>query len=138
LIVDDHAAIRRGVQSILNSDSQVQVIGMAENGEEAVKMAGELKPDLVVMDVSMPKMNGIEACRQILTGNPEVKIILLTLHDGPEWVELGIGAGARGYLLKSETEGELLRAVEIVRSGELYVSPSFDPSVRERVHNRPH
>jgi DNA-binding NarL/FixJ family response regulator len=133
LIVDDHAFIRRGIQSILNASGEWELVGEAENGVNAVRMAGELKPDLIVMDVSMPEMNGIEATRSIHRDLPNIKIVLLTLHDSAELVRSAFRAGAQAYLLKSEAEQELLRALRIVSGDGTYVSPKVDPSVLKNI-----
>lgn len=126
LVVDDHAVIRRGIQSILRSWPEWNVCGEAANGVEALRLAEELKPEIIVMDLSMPVMSGLEATRLIRKTQPGVKILLLTLHDSVEWVETAFRAGVRGYLLKSDTERELLRALSVVGSDGIYLSPSFD------------
>ena len=127
LVVDDHTVIRRGIQSILRAWPEWQITGEAANGEEAVRLAQELKPDIVLMDISMPVMGGLEATRAIRKVCPEIKVLLLTLHDSLEWVESALQAGARGYLLKSDTEGELVRALNVVAGNGIYASPSLDP-----------
>lgn len=123
LIVDDHAFIRRGVQSILQSFPEWEACGEADNGQEAVRLAGDLNPDIIIMDVSMPGMSGVEATRAIHRTQPEIKIVLLTLHDSAELVQHGFRAGASGYVLKSDAEQELIRALASVARGETYVSP---------------
>src|SRR5882672_7234348 len=128
LIVDDHAVIRRGIQSILRAQPEWEVLGEAGNGEDAVRIATELHPDIVLMDISMPGMSGLEATREIRKHHPDAKILLLTLHDSLEWVQTAFNAGARGYLLKSETEGELVKALAIVANDGIYTSPSLDQS----------
>jgi DNA-binding NarL/FixJ family response regulator len=133
LIVDDHAVIRRGIQSILRAWPEWEISGEASNGTEAVQLAASLKPEIVLMDISMPGMNGLEASRAIRKTNPEIKIILLTLHDSLEWVETALHAGARGYLLKSETENELIRALKVVAEDGIYTSPSLDGDRVKRI-----
>jgi len=133
LIVDDHAVIRRGIQSILRAWPEWEISGEASNGTEAVQLAASLKPEIVLMDISMPGMNGLEASRAIRKTNPEIKIILLTLHDSLEWVETALHAGARGYLLKSETENELIRALKVVAENGIYTSPSLDGDRVKRI-----
>jgi DNA-binding NarL/FixJ family response regulator len=133
LIVDDHAVIRRGIQSILRAWPEWEISGEASNGAEAVQLAASLKPEIVLMDISMPGMNGLEASRAIRKTNPEIKIILLTLHDSLEWVETALHAGARGYLLKSETENELIRALKTVAENGIYTSPSLDGERVKRI-----
>jgi DNA-binding NarL/FixJ family response regulator len=124
LIVDDHTFIRRGIQSILDSSPGWQFCGEAENGIEAIRLASELKPDIIIMDVSMPGLNGLEATRVIHEAHPSIKILLLTLHESTEVLRSAFRAGAKGYLLKSEAEHELLRALVALSGEKLYVSPS--------------
>ena len=133
LVVDDHAVIRKGIQSILDAWQEWQVSGEAANGEEAVQLTKDLKPDIVLMDISMPRMGGLEATRAIRKLSPDAKVLLLTLHDSLEWVETALHAGARGYLLKSDTEGELMRALKVVAGNGIYASPSLDPDRVNRI-----
>ena len=126
LVVDDHTVIRRGIQSILRAWPEWEIAGEAADGEEAVQLTTNVRPDIVLMDISMPRMGGLEATRAIRKVCPEVKILLLTLHDSLEWVEIALQAGARGYLLKSDTEGELVRALNVVAGNGIYISPSLD------------
>jgi DNA-binding NarL/FixJ family response regulator len=133
LVVDDHAVIRKGIQSILGAWPEWQVSGEAANGEEAVQLTKDLKPDIVLMDISMAGMGGLEATRAIRKLCPDAKVLLLTLHDSLEWVETALHAGARGYLLKSDTEGELMRALKVVAGNGIYASPSLDPDRVNRI-----
>jgi len=133
MIVDDHAFIRRGVQSILNSVPGWELCGEAENGVAAIRLAGDLKPDVIIMDVSMPGLNGLEATRIIHEAQPSVKIVLLTLHDSTEVLRSGFHAGAQGYLLKSEAEQELLRALQAVTEEGTYISPKVDVDIARAV-----
>ena len=126
LIVDDHAFIRRGIQSILNSSPGWEFGGEAENGIAAIRMAADLKPDVIIMDVSMPGLNGLEATRVILEAQPGIKILLLTLHQSVEILRSAFRAGAQGYLLKSEAEQELLRALNMITGEQIYISPKVD------------
>ncbi|HEY6127124.1 MAG TPA: response regulator transcription factor [Candidatus Acidoferrum sp.] len=126
LVVDDHMVIRKGIQSILRAWPEWEISGEAANGEEAVQLTKDLKPEIVLMDMSMPGMGGIEATRLIRKVHPAAKVLLFTLHDSLEFVEAALRAGARGYLLKSDTEGELVRALNVVAANGFYTSPSFD------------
>ena len=126
LVVDDHTVIRRGIQSILRAWPDWEVSGEAASGEEAIELTRNLKPDIVLMDISMPGIGGLEATRLIRKICPEAKVLLLTLYDSLEWVETALRAGARGYLLKSDSEGELMRALNIVAGNGVYTSPSLD------------
>ena len=126
LVVDDHAFIRRGVNSILQSFPEWELCAEAENGQEAVRLADQLRPEVIIMDVSMPVLNGIEATKLIAKSHPEIKIVLLTLHDSAELLRSGFRAGARGYLLKSDAELELLKALRVVVGEGSYISPRID------------
>ena len=126
LIVDDHAVIRRGVQGILNAYPEWELCGEADNGEEGVRLAGELSPEVVIMDVSMPGLNGLQATRIIHDVLPKTKVLLLTLHSSGEFVRSAFHAGARGYVLKSDAENELVRALNVVVGEGRYVSPAID------------
>ena len=133
LIVDDHAAVRRGVQGILQSFPEWEFCGEAANGEEAVRLAAALKPEIIVMDVSMPGLNGLEATRIIRDVLPTAKVLLLTLHSSTELVRSAFRAGARGYVLKSGAEHELIRALNVVLGDGTYVSPAIDGNVVQKV-----
>jgi len=129
LIVDDHAFIRRGVQTILHPFPEWEFCGEADNGNDAIRMAVELKPEVIIMDVSMPGLNGIEAARAIRRIRPEIKIVLLTLHESADLVRTAFRAGARGYLLKTDAEQELVRALAVVVGEGAYISPKIDSKV---------
>ena len=133
LIVDDHAALRRGVQGILHSFPEWDLCGEAENGQEAVRMAEELRPEVIIMDMSMPVLNGLEATRLIRNSLPATKVLLLTLHSSTELVRSAFRAGARGYVLKSDAEQELMRALNVVLGNGTYVSPAIDERVARKV-----
>jgi two-component system response regulator NreC len=133
LIVDDHAFIRRGVQTILHSFPEWEFCGEAENGKEAIRLADELKPEVIIMDVSMPGLNGIEATRAIRKAQPDVKIVLLTLHESAELLRSAFRAGARGYLLKTDAEQELVKALTVVVGDGSYISPKMDSEVVKSV-----
>jgi DNA-binding NarL/FixJ family response regulator len=133
LIVDDHSFIRRGIKSILEGSPQWEVCGEAENGTDGIKLAQELKPDVILMDVSMPGITGFEAARAIRERDSQVKIILVTLHDSPGLIRNAFRLGMNGYLLKAETERELVRALEQVMSGGSYISPKIDANVVHQI-----
>jgi len=126
LVVDDHTVIRRGIQNILRAWPEWEISGEACSGEEAIELTKALQPDIVLMDISMPGMGGLEATKLIRKICPQAKILLLTLHDSPEWAETSLRAGARGYVLKSDSEGELLKALTVVAGNGVYASPSLD------------
>jgi len=133
LIVDDHAFIRRGVQTILHPFPEWEFCGEADNGRDAIRMAYELKPEVIIMDVSMPGLNGIEATRAIRKTQPAVKIVLLTLHESADLVRNAFRAGARGYLLKTDAEQELVRALTAVIGDGAYISPKIDSEIAKSV-----
>lgn len=133
LIVDDHAFIRRGVQAILNPFPEWEPCGEADSGNEAIRLAEELKPEIIIMDVSMPGLNGIEATRVIRKSQPDMKIVLLTLHESPDLVRMAFRAGVRGYLLKTDAEQELVRALNVVLGEGSYISPKINSEVVKNV-----
>ena len=126
IVVDDHAVIRRGVQGILQAFPEWELCGEAENGQEAIKLAESVKPEIIIMDVSMPGLNGLEATRIIHNILPDTKVLLLTLHSSSELVRSAFRVGARGYVLKSDAEHELVRALNVLAGDGTYVSPSVD------------
>jgi DNA-binding NarL/FixJ family response regulator len=132
IVVDDHAVIRRGVQGILNAFPEWELCGEAENGQEAITLAETVKPDMIIMDVSMPGLNGLEATRIIRNILPDTKILLLTLHSSTELVRSAFRAGARGYVLKSDAEHELVRALNVLAGDGTYVSPGVDQHFAQR------
>jgi len=125
LIADDHAIIRDGLVALLEKNKEIEVIGQAENGRKAVHLAQKLQPDLVVMDVSMPDLNGIEATRQVLAENPNMKVIALSMHSDKRFVMGMLQAGAAGYLLKDCAAEELTTAITAVAAGKRYLSPDI-------------
>jgi len=126
MVVDDHAVIRRGVQGILQAFPEWEVCAEASDGQEAIKVAETAKPEIIIMDVSMPGLNGLEATRIIRNILPDTKILLLTLHSSTELVRSAFRAGARGYVLKSDAEHELVRGLNVVAGEGTYVSPGVD------------
>jgi DNA-binding NarL/FixJ family response regulator len=131
IVVDDHAVIRRGVQSILHDFPEWELCGEAANGTEAIKLAENIRPDIIIMDVSMPIMNGLEATRIIHGLLPGAKILLLTLHSSTELVRSAFRAGARGYVLKSDAEHDLIHALNVVVGDGTYVSPGIDQKLAQ-------
>ena len=123
LICDDQAIVCEGLQVILESDAAIQVVGIAHDGAEALEKVAALKPDLVLMDLKMPGMNGIQATRQLRTLYPETKVLVLTTYDADEWVFDAIRSGASGYLLKNTAPAALLAAVKGTAEGKTHVDP---------------
>ena len=131
LIVDDHQMFREGLHSMLAAEADIAVVGEAENGRAALKLVREAKPDVVVMDVSMPDLNGIEATRQIKGLAPNVRVIGLSAHSDRRFVSRMLEAGASGYILKEGAFDELSRAIRSVAAGKDYLSPSVTTGVVE-------
>jgi DNA-binding NarL/FixJ family response regulator len=129
LLVDDHPVVRQGLRYMLESDPAVTIVGEASDGPEAVRLATEHLPDIVVMDVSLPGMNGIEATREITRCAPGVKVLVVSMHADPAYVRQGVKAGARGYLLKDSEDLDLLHAVKVIATGETYFSPAVAEAV---------
>ena len=129
VIAEDYTILREGLRAILSSDPELEVVGEAEDGGVAVQCTAELKPDLVLMDLSMPKMSGIEAIREIKKKSPRTKILVLTIHHTEEHILAALKAGADGYALKDSTQGELLMAVKRVLQGKRYLSPGISEQV---------
>jgi len=128
---EDHLITRQGILRLLEDEEGLKVIGEASNGEEAVQMVTELKPDVVIMDIAMPKLNGIEATRQIKVINPYTGVLILSAYDDDEYVFAMLKAGAAGYLLKSVGGDELVRAIKAIHNGE----PVLDPVIAKKVMN---
>ena len=125
LIADDHRLFRDGIKAVMASVPDVDVIGEAATGEDAVAHASELQPDVVLMDLQMPGLNGIEATRQLARSNPNIGIIVLTMFEDDDSVFAAMRAGARGYVLKGADQSELLRAIRAVANGEALFGPSI-------------
>src|ERR1700720_3110991 len=114
LVADDHPVVRHGLRTLLNSNPKWKVVGEAEDGLEAVEKTSRLRPDLVILDVSMPKMNGLEVCRRIRKSVPESEVLFATQHDSQQMMREALAAGARGYVVKSNAARDLLAAVAAV------------------------
>ena len=129
LLADDHVMLRQGTAEILRKEADIEVIGEADNGQQAIDLALQLRPDIVVMDVRMPVLSGIEATRRIRKAMPEVQVLVLTAYDDDQYIFSLLQAGASGYLLKTAPVNELVNAIRLVRSGD---SP-LDPSIARKV-----
>jgi DNA-binding NarL/FixJ family response regulator len=127
LLVDDHALVRRGFRRMLEDEPDMLVLGEAGDGEEAVKLARELKPQVIVMDSALPKLNGLDATRDILEEQPQTAVLMLSMHSENTWIRQAIGAGAKGYILKNAINLELGSAVRRVAAGETIFDPQLDP-----------
>lgn len=122
LLADDHAVVRDGLRALLEASSEVEVIGDAANGRQAVELVGELNPDIVIMDISMPELNGIDAARQILGTSPQVGVIILSMLGTSDHIFTALQAGVKGFLLKESAGREVMEAVRSVHGGETYFS----------------
>jgi len=131
LLADDHPIFRAGVRSLLDAQPDMEVIAEVEDGAAAVEAARKHKPDVVVIDVSMPGMNGLEATRRITAEAPEVKVLCLSMHTDSRFVKAAFGSGARGYLLKECALEDLVVAIRTVAAGQIYVSPGLADTVLE-------
>jgi two-component system, NarL family, response regulator NreC len=129
LLADDHAVVRQGFRMILAGQPDMEIVGEAGNGREAVELAEKLHPDVVVMDVAMPELNGIEATRRLGTSTPHSRVLALSMHKDSVYVREILRAGARGYLLKDAVDSDLLAAVRAVSKGEGYLSPAISDAV---------
>jgi DNA-binding NarL/FixJ family response regulator len=129
LLADDHALVRQGFRLILASQPDLEIVGEAGNGREAVEMAEALKPDIVVMDVAMPELNGIEATRRLAESCPKTRVLALSMHKDSVYVREILRAGARGYLLKDSIDKDLVSAVRAVAKGDGYLSPGVSEAV---------
>lgn len=129
LLADDHTILRKGVRMLIDSQPDMEVVSEAKTGREAVEQARKLKPDIVIMDVSMPELNGIEGTRQICDELPHTKVLALSMHKDSVYVREILRAGARGYLLKDDEDDDLLKAIRVVYRGEAFLSPAISDAV---------
>lgn len=125
LITDDHGILRAGLRALINGDPQLEVVAEAVNGEEAIQMVEKYQPDIVLLDMNMPGLNGIEANRALLAKHPHLKIIILTVHEDFGLVREALKAGASGYIIKRAVESELIDAIYAVSRDEIYVHPAM-------------
>jgi len=133
LIVDDHPVVREGLATMLSRENNIEVVGEAEDGAQAIKKAGELEPDIILMDLRMPEVNGVEAMKTIKATHPNINFIVLTTYDNDEYIFEGIEAGARAYLLKDSPREELFKAIEAVYRGESLIEPAIAGKVLDRL-----
>jgi len=131
LIADDHPMVRDGLVSCLSFYDDIKVVGEAKNGNEAVQLTSELKPDVVLMDISMPSMNGIDATEQLLEEVPSIKIMAFSMHDNPEFVSSVVDAGASGYVLKDVKSEEVYYAIKAIYEGRTYFSSTIAKNLLE-------
>ncbi|MDA3953418.1 MAG: response regulator transcription factor [Bacteroidales bacterium] len=135
LLADDHSIIIDGIKAMLINNSEIEIIGQAKDGIEAIELANNLKPDVIIMDISMPNKSGIEATKQIKENNKSVKIIILTQHENKEYVIQLLKVGADGYLLKNSKKAELFEAIQTVTKGEKYIGKHASTTLISLVEN---
>lgn len=133
LIVDDHLVVREGLSAMLSRESNIEVVGEAENGAQAIDKADKLGPDIVLMDLRMPEVDGVEAMGRIKQEHPEINFIVLTTYDNDEYIFKGIEAGARAYLLKDTPREEIFRAIDAVYRGESLIEPAVAGRVLDKL-----
>ena len=131
LIADDHGIVRKGLRLQLELNSNFEVVGEATDGRAAAQMAEDLSPDIVIMDIAMPNLSGIHATTQIVKKNPQIGVIILSMHSDETYITRALAAGARGYLLKDNAEVDLFRAVQVVAQGKPFFSPAIAKTLLE-------
>ena len=131
LLAEDHTIVRQGIAALLRVEGDIEVVGEASNGLEAIELAKKLGPDVVLMDIGMPQLNGLETTREIKKRFPSMKILVLTMHDNEEWIFQILKAGASGYLIKDSAMNDLTSALRAVYQGDSYLSPSISKMVIE-------
>jgi two-component system nitrate/nitrite response regulator NarL len=136
LIVDDHLIVREGLKSLLESQEKIEIVGEASNGLEAIELAKEICPDIILMDISMPIMNGIEATKILHNSLPDLKVLVLTMHDNKEYAHQILESGAKGYVLKNSSSTELVIAMETVFNGGLFFSPGISDVILDEFSSK--
>ena len=131
LLADDHVVMRKGLRALLERQSNLEVVGESENGRETIDLAASLIPDIVVMDVGMPVLNGIEATKTIVTQNPQTSVVILSMHVDESYVMRALKAGARGYLLKDSAPADLMSAIQAVSQNKSFFSPKVSHILAE-------
>jgi DNA-binding NarL/FixJ family response regulator len=131
LLADDHAVVRKGLRFVLGREPAIEIVAEAADGHEAVKLAGELKPDIAILDIAMPRLNGIEATERIVRENPRTSVLILSVHADEGYVLRTLTAGARGYLLKESADDDILQAVRVVAEGRPFFSPAVAATLLE-------
>jgi len=131
LLADDQGIVRKGLRFLLSQDPGIEIAGEAEDGREAVRLAGELQPHVVIVDIAMPQLNGLDAATQITKANPRTAVIILSMYSDEEFLIRALTVGAKGYLLKDSAEADVLRAVHAVAQGRTYFSPAIAHTLLE-------
>lgn len=133
MIVDDHSMIREGLKNLLELDGDVEVIAEAENGEECLEKLQTVKPDVLLLDINMPKMNGIEVLQKLKDKKSKIKVLVLTVHNETEYLMKAVGIGISGYVLKDSESSELKKAIFAIHNGENYIQPSLIPALNSKM-----
>ena len=131
LLADDHGVVRKGLRFLIEQEEDIAVVGEAQDGREAVRMAKELQPDIIVMDIAMPQLNGIDATGQAIKASPHSGVLILSMHDDESYILRALEAGARGYILKDNAEDHLVQAIRIVAQGKPFFSPVIAQTLLE-------
>lgn len=129
LLAEDHTIVRKGIRALLDDEPSIEVVGEAENGRDAVAQTGALEPDIVIMDHTMPLLNGLEATRQICKQFPQIRVLILTMHTNEEYVFQFLQAGASGYLVKQTAPTDLIMAIRAIHRGDSFLSPAISKAV---------
>jgi two-component system response regulator NreC len=137
IVADDHGVLRAGLRALLNDEPDLEVAGEAADGDEALRLTRELEPDIVLMDINMPGCGGIETTRRLMELRPNVRVLILTVHEDKSLLQAAIRAGAAGYILKRAVESELIDAIRAVAHGDLYVHPAMTRALLEDTHHIP-
>lgn len=136
LLAEDHTIVRKGLRSLLDDETEIEVVGEAEDGQQAIELVQRVQPDVVLMDITMPVLNGLEATRQIKKLFPQVKVVVLTVHSSEEYIFQILRAGASGYVVKQAAVSELVQAIQTVYRGDSFLSPSISRQVVEEYGRR--
>lgn len=137
IIVDDHNVLRTGLRALLSTETVLEVVGEAADGEEAIILSKQLHPDVIIMDITMPGINGLETAKKILSDAPGVKVLFLTMHEDVNLLQEALDIGAVGYVLKRAVESELINAIHAVTRGDLYVDPALTRALFQRTASPP-
>jgi len=137
LLVEDHTVVREGLRVLIEAFGDIEIVGEAKTGREAVKMVNDLRPEIVVMDIAMPSLNGLQATRQILKAHPGAKVLILSAHGDPEYVEAVVKVGARGYLLKQSSSKVVASAIRELQKGRMFFTPSIAKRLKAEYQKSP-
>lgn len=136
MIADDHAMIREGIRKLLEFSGEITVIAEASDGEECLSMLKEEKPEILLLDINMPRKNGIEVLKEITAKKDKIKVLMLTVHNEAEYLVKAVDIGVDGYILKDSESSELIKAIKVILSGESYIQPSLIPTLNSKLINR--